>query len=631
MIHHPQSVIYEQLGCLLHQLSTRHPCVDIRDRSLYYMRLLYFVSASTYRRKLLAADGNDACDEIERVSCGTTEESSDSPDDDSRSEGILADGVFADDGEDDASTTDYDETDRLEDADHQGLNSSTFRSRNSIRRNRSNIKETSRTACYDLEAPSAGVSGENHVVVLPTTIRLAGGPVPFLSFSKSLTERRSLGLMDGQCAVFQPRTQSDCASELMADPKVQKNENIGKVQLQSLRHYRRCVPRGMQIRLPFRLRFFDGSSSSNDHSTGDKGDFPDEIFSLEIRFALPAKRTFVPLDEVYVPFMARGSKAEAILAEKEISSDSDEFPHRYKLLLKVEVVEPVLQIVDVNLTFSDARGNTYFGALESFAVSFQDFFLPIPRCFDVAHVFFLLWSAFECSCATDSISSADEAASQEEGALPSSSSSLGSPLEQGGGATRSRQKHEHCEENLFGQDEDLELVQSIKIFFENRERIHRRIRELLWPFVVPEEDLDALEACTRLEPEDYDFEQELHFDRTFTDDVDPAPRVFNPASKSRKGEQSYDTKSDQFGKLPQNTRERAWADTRGHSSASGHQLNLETCCVLIFIPPKYHLALRFTIFDDTTVCRIRTDRRELLSYLDTFFWADFLHPRSLTQ
>merc|ERR1719265_315425 len=38
--------------------------------------------------------------------------------------------------------------------------------------------------------------------VLPKTIRLVNGPVPFLTFFKSLDERKHLGIHDGQCSVF---------------------------------------------------------------------------------------------------------------------------------------------------------------------------------------------------------------------------------------------------------------------------------------------------------------------------------------------------------------------------------------------------------------------------------------------
>merc|ERR1719265_1171723 len=38
--------------------------------------------------------------------------------------------------------------------------------------------------------------------VLPKTIRLVNGPVPFLRFFKSLDERKKLGILDKKCAVF---------------------------------------------------------------------------------------------------------------------------------------------------------------------------------------------------------------------------------------------------------------------------------------------------------------------------------------------------------------------------------------------------------------------------------------------
>lgn len=46
----------------------------------------------------------------------------------------------------------------------------------------------------------------------------------------------------------------------------------------------------------------------------------------------------------------------------------------------------------MNVNFSDGDGNTYFGVLESFAVSFQDLFSPVPSSFPVGRVFELFWS-----------------------------------------------------------------------------------------------------------------------------------------------------------------------------------------------------------------------------------------------
>ncbi|KAL8430413.1 hypothetical protein ACSSS7_005938 [Eimeria intestinalis] len=59
----------------------------------------------------------------------------------------------------------------------------------------------------------------------------------------------------------------------------------------------------------------------------------------------------------------------------------------------------------------------------------------------------------------------------------------------------------------------------------------------------------------------------------------------------------------------------------GGPLSEGASLHLETLHAIVFLPPKYHLLLKFTISIRTTVVRIVTDRPELLAYLDAFFAA----------
>eukprot|EP00397_Hematodinium_sp_SG-2012_P059780 GEMP01077038.1.p1 GENE.GEMP01077038.1~~GEMP01077038.1.p1 ORF type:complete len:141 (+),score=22.12 GEMP01077038.1:128-550(+) len=57
-------------------------------------------------------------------------------------------------------------------------------------------------------------------------------------------------------------------------------------------------------------------------------------------------------------------------------------------------------------------------------------------------------------------------------------------------------------------------------------------------------------------------------------------------------------------------------------SAEGpYNVNLEQEAVIIFIPPRYHLLMRFTMSVQTTVVRILTDRFHLLAHMDAFFEA----------
>eukprot|EP00435_Cladocopium_sp_Y103_P059165 s1971_g21.t1 len=46
-----------------------------------------------------------------------------------------------------------------------------------------------------------------------------------------------------------------------------------------------------------------------------------------------------------------------------------------------------------------------------------------------------------------------------------------------------------------------------------------------------------------------------------------------------------------------------------------------------FVPPSYHLLMRFAISSRSTIVRILTDRFQLLSYLDSFFQSWSSEPR----
>lgn len=50
---------------------------------------------------------------------------------------------------------------------------------------------------------------------------------------------------------------------------------------------------------------------------------------------------------------------------------------------------------------------------------------------------------------------------------------------------------------------------------------------------------------------------------------------------------------------------------------------LETLHAIIFLPPKYHLLLKFTVSPRTTIVRIATDWCEALGYLDAFFSVSY--------
>lgn len=112
---------------------------------------------------------------------------------------------------------------------------------------------------------------------------------------------------------------------------------------------------------------------------------------------------------------------------------------------------------------------------------------------------------------------------------------------------------------------------SVKVLDLDRAVVQDLIRSQLGPFIVPSE------VC--LEEEDFDFEQEEFFDFT-------------------------------SGQLPADD-----SDEAAHEVV----LQVDTVFVMVFIPPCYHLLMRFAISSHSTIVRILTDRFQLLSYMDAFF------------
>eukprot|EP00397_Hematodinium_sp_SG-2012_P005269 GEMP01005287.1.p1 GENE.GEMP01005287.1~~GEMP01005287.1.p1 ORF type:complete len:778 (+),score=147.42 GEMP01005287.1:538-2871(+) len=231
------------------------------------------------------------------------------------------------------------------------------------------------------------------VPVLPRTIRLDVGTVPFLSFLKSYDERKRLGIMDRHCAVFaregfgddlegwETRWGFGVKTIGVIDAKTEKAKDVVDVIEETVEgpevpnavltdYMLRVQSSPVCIRLPFVLRYLsrdDAKTSGKSDQVGKSDsaeevskweEFPTQIFSLEVSFS--DSEHFVPIAAINVPYIS---------AERESYS-------RYHLLLELRLICPVPTSFGVSITFSDARGQTYFGHLESFSVAFQDMFLP---------------------------------------------------------------------------------------------------------------------------------------------------------------------------------------------------------------------------------------------------------------
>ncbi|CAE7329673.1 Rpl26, partial [Symbiodinium microadriaticum] len=113
---------------------------------------------------------------------------------------------------------------------------------------------------------------------------------------------------------------------------------------------------------------------------------------------------------------------------------------------------------------------------------------------------------------------------------------------------------------------------SVKVLDLERGTVKELIQTQLGPFVVPAE--------VHVEDEDFDFEQEEYFDRWNS----------LPEGEMDLPEQEQDV-----------------------------TVNVDTTFAILFVPPCYHLLMRFAISSNSTIVRILTDRFQLLSYMDAFF------------
>ncbi|XP_026194013.1 uncharacterized protein LOC113147484 [Cyclospora cayetanensis] len=255
-------------------------------------------------------------------------------------------------------------------------------------------------------------------------------------------------------------------------------------------------------------------------------------------------------------------------------ASEDAFPFDYKIILKLLPVEPVPAVFSVGLRFSDSQGAAYSGSLQPFAVSFQDLFLPVHV--GLAALTFL-W-------------------------------------------------------RLCAGMQTLDLESSV---------VKRMIQMSLSPFLI--------EESITLEPETFDYSRfALGPPDIEAPGGSPVPAEHAPASYSSgvggqevapagEGEMhrgpplmgACDVFVDEYfdGQIPYSEiltnlkyhTEGTCEKTPGGGPQTIRGPQLETLHALIFLPPKFHLLLRFTISPKTAIVRCATDRWETLGYLDAFF------------
>jgi hypothetical protein len=199
--------------------------------------------------------------------------------------------------------------------------------------------------------------GADLVPVLPKSIRLVGGPVPFLSFHKAGDERRKLGIHDGHYAVFAlPNSQDASATDWRgqwgdngdglvisktADECADLLKQPEKLAALLEEYLVRIQHAQTSIRLPFVLRY-----KAPEAMPPEGREFPHRVFALELAFS--SSPHFVPISPIRIPFLGED-------VEEFEESSKDEFPYQYRLLLKVQPLRPVATTFGVRPVFQVVR------------------------------------------------------------------------------------------------------------------------------------------------------------------------------------------------------------------------------------------------------------------------------------
>eukprot|EP00743_Colponemidia_sp_Colp-15_P012014 GILK01013542.1.p1 GENE.GILK01013542.1~~GILK01013542.1.p1 ORF type:complete len:1095 (-),score=184.93 GILK01013542.1:17-3301(-) len=284
---------------------------------------------------------------------------------------------------------------------------------------------------------------------------------------------------------------------------------------------------------------------------------PTKIVAVVLSFSCSA--SYIPLESIHLPVLSkhpsRNPPADAL----------ERFPFVYKIKLRVQPLSPEPTSFDVSVVFNDIHGQTYTGMLEPFSVKFQDLFLPVS----LTHTALqsheplppLFLQDFFCTLWN----------------------SLAPPLS-AASEVRSVEKLEMSDSTTV-----YSAVESVKLLQLSREKVNDLIETKLKPFLVHYCSTNAdgsVISSSRLnedsEPreDEYDFELEKYLEDDYFGD---------PSERERVMRELHDP------------------------------VHVEQARALIFIPPQYHILMRWSICERTTLVRMRTDRWQLLKYLDNYF------------
>ncbi|RQX67530.1 hypothetical protein TGCAST_320550 [Toxoplasma gondii CAST] len=396
------------------------------------------------------------------------------------------------------------------------------------------------------------------------------------------------------------------------------------------------------------------------HTTVDSvGDLPllTELYGIELIFS--HAEDYAPMRSVRLPFLQDGSLLSHAGGsegpwglEEEDESDADEenghvFPFMYKLVLKLQPQQPVPASVAVDVRFNDATGSLFFGQLETFSVSFQDLFLPVcaPSSF-WAPLFQHLWAdsslhrsvkilEFDRSTVQDMIDMTLRPFLVEE---PFSDDSEDFDFEQDEyfikpdfqAATRDcsqtrnlSRRHNGSHRSCISRQKKLHKIAKL-----TSPRPHRGIegrRQRVPAAHSSSEASQSSDVDSDSNPRCGSNRSDMRYSATSTDSDENCmvEEIYPQEASDISSDSSFFV--DEYFSQPDSSE---GSDCQsGKSSQNGSRLrssldpNLLVFRVIIFMPPRYHLLLKFSVSRITTVVRVATDRYQLLGYMDNFFEA----------
>lgn len=309
--------------------------------------------------------------------------------------------------------------------------------------------------------------------------------------------------------------------------------------------------------------------------------------------------------------------ADAALHSNDSNSNLN-FPHAYKLVLALRPVAPVPTTFDVQFVFNDASGQLCQGDLPAVSVSFPDLFLCLPvatvfpkgcefetrwrtvrpwrHAVVVTSLFNSLWDLFG-----DGV--VDAGGGRGGGGVESSESSSSSSSSVGS---------------------------SMKLLRLPREVVLSKIRRNLGPFVEPSTSVSVSPTAAASPNDSGRTETESRMDDSgwlirpnvepdLGEDVD-AEEAWYATEQHHRRHRRHRNNNDMHSSSSSSSRDGKEKEEEVLEKSVSDSPNVQTVRVVVFLPPRYHILFKFRVCAHSTLIRMRTDRWQLLSEMDRYFY-----------